>query len=80
MQPNILQETQLLCSAEAVEHTAVVGNLVEGTLVEDILEEGTLVEGNLVEGTLVEDKHLLVDTLVGVEHQQEVVVDDRSSS
>jgi len=47
----------------------VVGNLVEGILV----------EGTLVEGTLVEDKHLLVDTLVGEEHQQEVVDDDRSS-
>jgi hypothetical protein len=69
VQQHILQENQLLVSEEeAVECTVVEDNhslVEEGTLV----EEDTLVEGNLVLDNLVEDKHLLVDTLVGEEHQ-----------
>jgi hypothetical protein len=69
VQQHILQENQLLVSEEeVVECTVVEDNhslVEEGTLV----EEDTLVEGNLVLDNLVEDKHLLVDTLVGEEHQ-----------
>ena len=69
MQPNILQENQLLAWEEVVEHT--VGHS---------FGEGTLVEGNLVQGTLVEGKRPFLDTLEGEEHQLEAVADDRSSS
>ncbi len=66
---NILQDNRFLALEEVVERT-----------VEHNLAGGTLVEGNLEQGTLEEDKHPLMDSLVGEEHQLEAVVDDRNSS
>lgn len=57
VQPNILQENQLLVFEEAVEHTVVVEDS------HSLVEEGTLVEDSLVKGNLVEDKRLFEDTL-----------------
>lgn len=57
VQPNILQENQLLVFEEAVEHTVVVEDS------HSLVEEGTLVEDILVKGNLVEDKRLFEDTL-----------------